>query len=267
MLREMALREYLRKSPRNFAVLTDYAAMEAYKTNSLDELRRSYAILSEFPKQVLILKGTQTLCGLSARGVGLQRRLIDEDQTRGFGDFCKTLRERTDLQLRDQFDDLVQSATWQMDRMLADAKTTGDAIALMQKSYTESELRVLRRNEPYTSAMIKKMMVHVTELARKLLVNHPKARSLLKGTEDIRNVFIFRVALCGYSLTLRWIAVGGAEGVGAAKLRNDMVDINFAACATYFDGLLSADQKLLSIYYEARVLLHELFVPLVGRRR
>jgi hypothetical protein len=254
MLREMALREYLRKSPKNLAVLTDYSAMEAYKTNSLDELRRSYAILSEFPKQVLILKDTQTLCGLSARGAGLQRRLIDEDQTRGFGDFCKALREGTDLQLRNQFDDLVQSATWQMDRMLADAKTTGDAIAVMQKSYTESELRVLRRNEPYTNAMIKKIMVHVAELARKLLVDHPKARFL-------------RIALCGYLLALRWIAVGGAERVSATKLRNDVADINFAACATYFDGLLSADQKLVSIHDEARVLINELFVPLVGRRR
>jgi hypothetical protein len=266
MLREMALREYLRKSPKNLAVLTDYSAMEAYKTNSLDELRRSYAILSEFPKQVLILKDTQTLCGLSARGAGLQRRLIDEDQTRGFGDFCKALREGTDLQLRNQFDDLVQSATWQMDRMLADAKTTGDAIAVMQKSYTESELRVLRRNEPYTNAMIKKIMVHVAELARKLLVDHPKAR-FLKGTEDVRNAFIFRIALCGYLLALRWIAVGGAERVSATKLRNDVADINFAACATYFDGLLSADQKLVSIHDEARVLINELFVPLVGRRR
>jgi hypothetical protein len=50
-------------------------------------------------------------------------------------------------------------------------------------------------------------------------------------------------------------------------LRNDVADINFAACATYFDGLLSADQKLVSIHDEARVLINELFVPLVGRRR
>jgi hypothetical protein len=67
--------------------------------------------------------------------------------------------------------------------------------------------------------------------------------------------------LCGYLLALRWIAVGGAAGATAKKLRNDMVDVNFAATATDFDGLLSADQKLIAIYNEARYLLDTLYVP------
>jgi hypothetical protein len=47
--------------------------------------------------------------------------------------------------------------------------------------------------------------------------------------------------------------------VSAQRLRNDLVDINFAAFATYFDGLLTADDKLASIYLEAKIWLEKVF--------
>jgi hypothetical protein len=84
-----ALRRFLAKSQRNFAVLADYAAIEAYKADTLDILYRDMAILSDFPTQVIVLKGTQIICGLRGRTAGLQRRMIDQDQTRGFGQFCR----------------------------------------------------------------------------------------------------------------------------------------------------------------------------------
>ena len=44
-------------------------------------------------------------------------------------------------------------------------------------------------------------------------------------------------------------------------MRNDLVDINFVAYATYFDGILSADKKLGEIYDEASWLLFNVFIP------
>lgn len=38
-----------------------------------------------------------------------------------------------------------------------------------------------------------------------------------------------------------------------------MVDVNFAAYATYFDGLLSKDQKVQRIYHDARFILENVF--------
>lgn len=72
---------------------------------------------------------------------------------------------------------------------------------------------------------------------------------------ELPNMFIFRVALCGYLLCLRWISEGGAKTVRLEKMRNDLVDIFIAAYATYFDGLLTADKKLNAIYHEAVFLL------------
>lgn len=83
-LQAPALRDYLAKSTANFAVLTDYASTEAYKGKTLTSIYRSMEILSQYPKQVIVLRGTQTVCGLKGRRSGLLRRMIDDDQTRGF---------------------------------------------------------------------------------------------------------------------------------------------------------------------------------------
>jgi len=267
MLRDSALADYLRSSPSNLAVLTDYAAMEVYKANSVEALRRSMGILSQYPNQVLILKGTQALCGINARAAGLQRRMVDEHQTRDFKHLCRLLPHVSDDQIRDQFNELAHSAAAQMDRMLVDAKTTAEAIEKIQEAYAATELLVIRRDEPYTEEMIRKLMTHVSELARNLIQRHPRARKFRKGAEEPRNNFLFRVALCAYLLALRWIAVGGAHSASPEKIRNDMVDVNFAACATYFDGLLSSDKKLLSICDEAIVWLDLIFVPVVSSAR
>jgi hypothetical protein len=218
------------------------------------------AIVIDYPEQVLVLKGTRTLCGFNARGPGLQRRMIDERETKEFATFCRALRVGADRQLQEQFDGYVAAATEQMNKMLADAGTIGHAIELVAKTYDDKELLIFRRGERYTGEMLDKMIQDTMQLAGEMWKAHPNAHPL-RPTEDYRNGFIFRAALCGYLLALRWIAVGGAAGATAKKLRNDMVDVNFAATATYFDGLLSADQKLIAIYNEARYLLDTLYVP------
>ena len=68
MLQSEVLQSFLHGSKENFAVLTDYVAMEAYKGNTLQSIYRSMEILATRPRQVIVLKGTQSICGL--RGVG-----------------------------------------------------------------------------------------------------------------------------------------------------------------------------------------------------
>ncbi len=52
------LRAYLAASPANKAVITDYAAMEAHKGDTLNSIYKSMEILCEFSRQVVILKST-----------------------------------------------------------------------------------------------------------------------------------------------------------------------------------------------------------------
>src|SRR5258708_3432617 len=86
-----ALRSYLAASTDNYAVLTDYAAMEAYKGDALNWIYGRMEILAQYPKQVLILRGLQDICRLNGRAAASQESLIDEAQTNDFSDYCRDL--------------------------------------------------------------------------------------------------------------------------------------------------------------------------------
>ena len=69
--------------------------------------------------------------------------------------------------------------------------------------------------------------------------------------------FQFRYSLCSYSLALKWIMDGGYDSISNDKLRNDFIDMVYAAYATFFDGIITKDKKLLEIYQFARWQLTE----------
>lgn len=259
-LQSPKLREYLSKSTANIAVLTDYAAMEAYKGDTLVSICKSMSVLAEYPNQVVVLSDTRIACGLNGRGSGLQKRLIDASQTREFGLYCHQLAaaQSGNAVLQRQLLELGKEATRHLEYMLADAQSMPSVFGDIAKTYTQDELRFLRAGNPYSDKMIKKLITNVLHVAAKLFEDHPSVRRWPDRTE-LPNTFIFRAALCAYLLALDWISVGGAMGAKPTTIRNDMVDVNFAAYATYFDGLLSNDDKLQRIHLEARVLLGAVF--------
>jgi len=254
------LRAFLTKSKSNFAVLTDYAAMEAYKGDTLASIFKSMAVLSEYPEQVIVLKGTRAACAKRGRLAGLQRRLIDEEQTRGFSEFVENLRhaERGHLSLQEQLLDHGKEATAHLDRMLSDAETTASVIEDIAGQYSKEERRLVRAGEALPRAIVDKIIQDVLCLAAQAFHKHSDVR-LVPEHHELGNTFIFRSALCIYLLMLDWGARGGARDARPAKFRNDFVDMNFATYATYFDGLLSADAKIRRLHGELRIWLIALF--------
>jgi hypothetical protein len=254
-----ALRGYLSASTENYAVLTDYAAMEAFKGDP-QVIYRSMEILAERPKQVIILKGTQDLCGLSPSDAARPDGLVDFDQTRGFPTFCRRLAQakRGDRPLQMQLEQSGREAAAHMDRILGDMLQLNLGIEQIAETYSIEELKILRRREPFTPKMGNKLVHQVRLLAGELFSKHPQVVEVRSGPE-MRDTFIFRHAICAYVLGLRAIEDGAAGRAKPQKLRNDSVDVTFATFATFFDGLLSADKKAQGIYVEAAFLLGEIF--------
>ena len=259
-LQEEALRAYLSSSADNYAVLTDYAAMEIYKGDTLAGIYGRMEILAQYPTQVLVLKGTQNICSLTGRAATAQTLLIDETQTREFPEYCHNLlaAKRGDLSLQRQLLKHGREATAHIDRMLVDMSTLSSGIDLMAKSYSPAELKILRRREKYTPQMLEKLIQNILSLANELFKEHPNV-TVVPTAPEIRDTFIFRFALCGYVSILKRIEDGGAGKTKPDRLRNDVVDMNFAAFATYFDGLLTSDKRAHEIYVEAEFLLREVF--------
>lgn len=233
-----ALRSYLSKSKKNIAVLTDYAAMEAYKGDTLVSIYKSMAIVADFPDQVLVLKNTRVVCGLSGRSAGLQKRLIDHAQTSAFAVFARGLHlaKNGNQTLQRQLLEHGKEATAHLDRMLEEAKTTGAVFDDLAKVYSKDERRSVRNRESYTPEMVDKIVRTAIGIAGDIFKDHPSVKAF-PTYKEFPNTFIFRAALCTYLLALDWGATGGAKGARASTLRNDMVDMNFAAYSTFFDGL------------------------------
>ena len=80
-LRHAALEDYLRQDPSNQIVLTDYACIECYKGNPAKNMRYSLGILSRYPEQVVVLKGTREIIRLQAESQPTPADLVDPRQS------------------------------------------------------------------------------------------------------------------------------------------------------------------------------------------
>jgi len=259
-LQTEALRAYLSASTDNYAVLTEFAAMESYKQDAPDAISNRMEILVQFPTQVIVLKGTLDVCALSGRDAVAQKRMIDETQTREFPEFCQHLlaAKRGDFSIRQQIIENRREARVNLDRMLLGSSNVSRGIELMQQTYTPTELKSLRQRKGLTPQLQDKLVRNVLSLAGELMRQHSSVTDLPRGRQ-IRNTFLFRFALCASVSILKRIEEGSAGKVSDENLRNDMVDVNFAAFATYFDGLFTDDKRAADIYARSEYLLREMF--------
>ena len=251
-LQDERLRAYLAESDRNCVVLSDYLAMEAYKGDTLASIFNSMAILSDYPRQVIILKDTTTIGGLRGRSAGLQRRLIDTSQTREFRDYCRALKfaQVGNQKAQEQLLRLGHEATTHMDKLLIDAANMAANFEELVRTFDQEEIKALRTGARPSDEMLERIVKDIMTIAATLFRDHPRVHRL-PTWKEAPNTFIFRFSLCSYLWAMRWIAVGGAKGAKAETIRNDMVDLFFAAYATFFDGLLTSDKKAAAIYREA----------------
>lgn len=254
------LREFLQKSPSNIAVLPDFAAMEAYKGDPLKTIFKSMSVLSDFPKQVVILKGSAKVCGLSGRVKGLQRRLVDEAQTQDFPEYVRALRlaEAGNSKLHAQIRNLGELSNEHLEKMREAAEPIRGAVAVLGANYSKEERALLRSKEQYTPELIDKIFSTVLEMAANIFKDSPHVRKFPSYAE-LPNTFIFRATFATYLLGLRRFASGGLGELSAEKLRNDCVDMMFVAYGTYFDGIMSSDKNVNYMFTETCLLLSSLF--------
>jgi hypothetical protein len=221
-LQRNELREYLSAAPGNNAVLTDYAAIEAYKGDTLKSIYRSMEILTAFPKQVIVLKGTQVICGLTGRAAAARESLIDKTQTREFSDYCRALlaAKNGDPSFQQELLEHGREASAHMDRVLLDMPSLSSSFVAMAKAYTPAELKYLRERADSSSELRTKLVQNVVGLATQLFAN--LCFAMQPRGARMRDAFLFRYALCTHMLIVK--ASAGTPKTNREKLRNDMVE-------------------------------------------
>lgn len=246
------------RSRENKAVITDYAAMESYTGDAKGNIIDSMKILMYFPSQVIILKSTGQIVSLKSNSNGIVKRMIDQRQTKGFKKFCLALNRigRINKQSRDVFQH-GKAAEQQLAKMLKDACYIKSGFLKLKKEYTKEEKRILTKGLPLTPKMCKKICEDVGDIAYFNLQSLPNPPSF-KTKHEFFDSFIFRISLCMYASALNWLAIGGFESRKLKDIRNDLIDINYATYATYFDGFLTNDKKALQTYLLAKTLMETL---------
>lgn len=249
------LRTYLKASDQNYALLTDYNGIEAYKEDTGENIFNSIEILSEFPNQVQILINTIVACGIiPSKKAGLEW-LIDKDQTNGFDNFCLSLKTKYGNQeLKKQIEMNQEQAQYQMARVALDSKNFLQGMIELEKEYTSKVIKDLRVSKKWNNEIKKNAWEQSKKMAQIMFTSHPSTYRLPRK-DELERTFIFKNCLCAQSYFINWIIQGSHAKLKEDNIKNDIIDINFAAFALYFDGILTSDKKLINTYNSAKDIL------------
>lgn len=240
-LRSPDLAGYLAKGHE--IVLTEFILMEQFRRNATVTVRHSFEICSRWAGRVITLKRSPEILALATRSKGLAHRMIDGRQTAAFADFCRAFRqeELPGAMIRHIRQREAESAA-HMALLLDEAKLVPAIFDRLSRRFTPSELIEIRSMKPLARSTQEKLIETMFEESKRLyLVTEVEPRFLPETRADAVNAFPFRYALCLTLLYMRWIRDGKQRARAPEKVRNDIVDANTAAFATYFDGVLSRD--------------------------
>jgi len=255
ILQNDRLERYLRSDTGNSVVIPDYSAMELFKSNTTEGMRKDLLILGKYPRQVQILKSTRTCCTLKGKDAGLRKRLIDWHATRAFPSFVDVARapsRRSERMLSAR----MEWAATDISNLDPSVEQIAEAIpAMIEELFGDQDLEIIRKGRAYPLSLIKKIMDVTFDAAWRMFEAHTDVHRIPDAPEVV-NTFIFRTCLCLNLQMLRWVRTGRQSAAQRLdRIRNDVIDSHIAAFATFFDGFLSNDQKAQSVYSEASWLI------------
>ena len=257
------LEDFLLKNSTNRALITDYAKREIQQTVSIDRVRDSLAILSCFPEQVVFLKGTETAMRNRGRVSGLQRRLIDARETHFFPRFCKMIYgESLEAKVfQAKFLEASVETKEFMDSLVENFDGTITLYQGLEEEWPKEAISILRKTGYADSQeSIEYLLRLMSDLTSRIIAKTPGG---IRWPKEHEWPFMFSYRSClFYALHFQeWLIKGSPAKISAKNLRNDVVDINFATFATFFDGLMTRDRKCKARYFEGRALLEGALIP------
>jgi hypothetical protein len=226
------------------------------------------SILMQYPRQVIVLKGTKTVCGLSGKVAGLSRRMIDQSTTREFERFCSYigLAQQGDQWQIEQLEERGREAEKQIYAVQKGGQGITEYFQIFESQFSKQEIRDIRQGEPYQRSTIKKFVALVALFAGESYEIHPSTSKWPKPHEW-PHTFIYRNSIVKYVYFFRWIQNGSPSTINEVKVRNDLIDMNFATYATFFDGLMTKDKKLEELYMKSDDVLRNFLIPVMTHKQ
>ena len=154
------LESYLSSSSKNIVIFNDYACMEAFKGNAIKSISKSLAIVSKYPSQVEILKGTREIANLTLYEAN-SSLFIDQQQTNEFKTFCSCVKLATqgNKELQRQTLEHGRVASEHLKKMKDEAQHIVDGINMLTTSFNPEHLSSIRKRDNYSPELINNTMI------------------------------------------------------------------------------------------------------------
>jgi hypothetical protein len=240
---------YLKGDVNNLLVFTDYTCMESLKGDSLHNIKNSLEIVSEYSDQVVILKNTSEIMRVDYNLMDFRKAFIDEKQTLSFSEFCIRVSgaDDSDTEFAKGLLKRSRDATAFLEGLASDAVLVLQAVTSYNQELDKEFLKYIRTGKEWTINEYQYACTQVFELYKNLFEKNVSDTQLPKK-ENFLDHFLFRHSLSNFLLVLKWLIDHGWKSYPAENMRNDGVDMFYVTFATYYDGVLSNDKKVNSIY-------------------
>ena len=229
----------------NLGVLCEFHFMEMSKGASIANVRASLLKVARFPEQFLVCKSAEDIIQLTGQGLlENQDDLIDTNATRNIGSFCQHILSPDIEGGKDSvFDKLTSEAkAFFLQNRLGAQQVAAYVKLALDRKLTDLEKKKLRNTQTIDPIHYMWMRDEASLLSDRMLT--------AKGykIQSIKDCLAYRYILSGYALCMYWISMGGLDSLPIDSLVNDITDMMYVAVASYFDGILTHEKKVLWAY-------------------
>lgn len=259
-LERPSLEAFLRDDERNRVLLHDFSAIESLAGNPMRNLTRTLSIVGQFPSQILVIKNSRTLLELGRIEPQFRFDMVDWRQTRKFGAYCDDVRKADggDAQRLARVMAHAEAANKHLAEMLSIVPLMVDLITRLAAETSKEMLESRRRPDmPMPRESGNKLLAEIFHIAS-AMAKRGNAPRIPGDPAEAAQHYVFRYATALRLFALRWAENGSdIREVKPERLRNDLVDLMYVTCATYWDGFLTRESKMEDLYAEVSFLVND----------
>ncbi|WP_031364499.1 hypothetical protein [Caballeronia sordidicola] len=252
------LANWLKQSKQHFVVLTEYFAVEALNARDTHGVAENFDILRNHPDQVLVAKPINPLCQLEPKHLHKPKNLIDASSTKDFTRLSRQIgRMHVDLRIQLAIQERMYEASLYLENLSPAGDAMKDVLSGWLKTFRESDVKMLRKENEWTSEFKHTFLKNIIELSDTMLeLAHPTACP--ETLQDLLLSMNFAFPLCFSIRAVHRSAKGNPKDIGSRSHRSDLIDSTYCTIALYFDGLLTHDVGAQRTYNQARRILSQL---------
>ena len=256
-LRHVGLKAYLAASRNHMMALSDLTLVEMRKSNALSTSRDSLLIASQYLQQVFVLRRTDDMLGENITSGDQVPNLLDYQAGIDLASLCRRLQTFPEPPgLRAEMAEHEANARLVIQRLTEEVVALEPGLVDAAKDFTQAELKQIRTFSGVTETTRRKLLDLLKETTGNfILQNQEPGRRKPMMLKEAMGMFAFRYSLCMLLYYMEWVRVGRTTGKKLTRRVNDVVDMQVAAMATYFNGVLSADENLQIVSNTARGVL------------